>query len=232
MATKNKNNNGNKKADKAVYDGSILFDGNMVVKTHGGRKHLLRVDNMGVELKHADPNKEVIIMMHGNEGYCELATGFVENREDWGDKGWFGLYPNDEKKRCNLYDYSELVAWGYVDGGLNDSRRFYSCHCTPEQEAELERKRKEHGIVLGGEQPLKVEQEKKDDEYDGIRIKFQVVDGSVGIQMEVTKNRLNDYLVAAEEYLKDCLSDFVDFNKKHPGITEMHFLTKPTEWEC
>ena len=72
----------------------------------------------------------------------------------------------------------------------------------------------------------------KGTEYDGIKIMFQVVGEYIGVRIEVDKDKMMDYFVAAKDHLKDCLSEFIEFNKKHPGITEMHFLTKPTEWEC
>ena len=73
---------------------------------------------------------------------------------------------------------------------------------------------------------------KKDDKYDGIKIMFQAMGEDLGVRVEVAGNRPFDLFSTLGERLQDCLSEFMEFHKKHPGITEMHFLTKPTEWEC
>lgn len=210
--------------EKNVYDGAVLFNGNMEVTTRNGKRHTLRVDYLGSALKNADPNKELMLMMRDDVQYCELTTGYLERRDEWEEKEspMFGLCPSADKIRFTLYEYADVVAWGYVDGGLNDKRKFYSCQCTKEQEAELERKRE---AMRRGEE---VEDE---EEYDGIVLKFQEKDEKVGLQIAVAKDRPADYLEAARKHLEGCMQNFVDFAKEHPDIKEVHYFTKPTEWE-
>ena len=211
--------------EKNVYDGAVLFNGNMEVTTRDGEKHTLRVDYLGSALKNADPNKELMLMMRKDASYCELATGYIERRSEWedGESPMFGLCPSADKIRFTLYEYAEVVAWGYVDGGLNDKGKVYSCQCTPKQEAELERKRE---AMRRGE-----EVEEEGEEYDGIVLKFQEKDEKVGVQVAVAKDRPADYLEAARKHLEGCMQNFVDFAKEHPDIKEVHYFTKPTEWE-
>ena len=215
--------------EKNVYSGAVLFDGNMEVTTKDGKRHTLRVDHLGSALKNADPDKELMLLMRKDAPYCELTTGYLERRDEWEEKEspMFGLCPSADKINFMLLEYADVVAWGYVDGGLNDKRKFYSCQCTPKQEAEMERKRE---AMRRGEQP----EEGVEDEgevYDGIVLKFQTRDDKVGVQIVVGKDRPADYLVAAREHLKDCMQDFIDFTEKHPGVEEVQYFTKPTEWE-
>ena len=215
--------------EKNVYSGAVLFDGNMEVATKDGKRHTLRIDHLGSALKNADPDKELILMMRQGVPFCELTTGYLERRDEWEEKEspMFGLCPSADKINFTLLEYADVVAWGYVDGGLNDKRKFYSCQCTPKQEAELEHKRE---AMRRGEQP-EVEVEAEGDVYDGIVLKFQSRGGMVGVQVIVAKDRPEDYLVAARDHLKDCMQNFIDFTGKHPGIEEVQYFTKPTEWE-
>lgn len=213
--------------EKNVYDGAVLFNGNIEVTTRGGKKHTLRVDYLGSALKNADPNKELLLMTRKDTPYCELTTGYLERRDEWEEKEspMFGICPEADKINFTLIEYAEVLAWGYVDGGLNDKRKFYSCQCTKEQEAELERKRE---AMRRGEVPS---EDAEEVETDGIVLKFQEKDDRVGVQVAVAKDRPEDYLVAARDHLKDCMQNFVDFAKEHPGIKEVQYFTKPTEWE-
>ena len=213
--------------EKNVYDGAVLFDGNIEVTTKGGKKHTLRVDYLGCALKNADPDKELLLMVRKDTPYCELTTGYLERRDEWEEKEspMFGLCPSADKSGFILLEYAEVLAWGYVDGGLNDKRKFYSCQCTPKREAELERKRE---AMRRGEKPA---EDAEEVETDGIVLKFQTKDEMVGVQIVVGKDRLEDYVVAAKEYLEGCVQNFIDFTEKHPDIKEVHYFTKPTEWE-
>lgn len=215
--------------EKNVYSGAVLFDGNMEVTTKDGKRHTLRVDYLGSALKNADPNKELMLMMRDDVQYCELTTGYIERRSEWEEKEspMFGLCPSADKINFTLLKYADVMAWGYVDGGLNDKRKFYSCQCTKKQEAELERKRE---AMRRGEQP-EVEVEDEGEGNGGIVLKFQTKDDKVGVQIVVGKDRPEDYLVAARDHLKDCMQDFIDFTEKHPGVEEVQYFTKPTEWE-
>lgn len=215
--------------EKNVYSGAVMFNGNMEVTTNDGKRHTLRIDYLGSALKSADPEKELMLMMRKDVPYCELTTGYLERRSEWedGESPMFGLCPAADKINFTLLEYADVVAWGYVDGGLNDKSKFYSCQCTLKQEAELERKRE---AMRRGEQP-EAEVEDEGEVYDGIVLKFQTKDDKVGVQIVVGKDKPEDYLVAARKHLEGCVKNFMDFTEKHPGIEEVQYFTKPTEWE-
>ena len=203
-----------------AYNGSILFDGNMTVTLATGEEKTLRVDHMGCALKNVDHNKEVLLLMRGNAEYDEIDTGFVFFRKQM--DGLFGLKPTADSEVYSIKSLNDVIAWGYADGGLNNSR-VYSCQCTPEQEAELERKRKEQGITIP---------EAESNDYDGIVLKFQhAADGSTGVQITTRKNRLDDYITASKRWLADCMKTFMEFTEQNPDICEIHYFTKPTTWE-
>lgn len=205
-----------------AYTGSILFDGNMTVNLATGEKKILRTDYCGTALRDVDPDKEVLLLMRGNSEHNEIDTGFVFFRKNM--EGMFGLRPTADSEGYTVKVLSDVIAWGYADGGLNNSR-FYSCQCTPEQEAELERQRKEQGIHVP---PATSDT----DDYDGIVLKFQhSADGSTGVQITTRKNRLDDYLTASKRWLADCMKTFMEFTEQNPDINEMHFYTNPTTWK-
>ena len=203
-----------------AYNGAILFDGNMTVTLATGEEKTLRIDHMGCALKNVDPNKEVLLLMRGNANYNEIDTGFVFFRKQM--DGLFGLRPTPDSDGYTIKSLNDVIAWGYADGGLNNSR-IYSCQCTHEQEAKLDRKRKEQNIIVP---------EAESNDYDGIVLKFQhSADGSIGVQITTPKNRLDDYLTASKRWLADCMKTFMEFTEQNPDINEMHFYTKPTTWE-
>ena len=206
-----------------AYNGAILFDGNMTVTLATGEQVKLRMDYNGMELKNADPNKEIIVMMKKYAHYNELQTGFIVKNPKWENGGvpCFGLKPIYEQSNWALHQYWDVIAWGYADGGLNNSRS-YSCQCTPEQEAELERQRKEQGITVP---------EAVSDRYDGTIIRFQLKDGQVGVQIVVDKENIEGYREAAKKWLEPCCKNFQDVTEANPDIGESHYFTKPTTWE-
>lgn len=202
-----------------AYTGSILFDGNMTVTLADGEKKTLRTDHLGTALKQVNPHKEVLILMRGNADYNEIDTGFVFFRKKM--QNLFCIKPTTDSETYAIKSLSNVIAWGYADGGLNNDR-FYSCQCTPEQEAELERQRKAQGIAVP---------ESVSNTYDGVEIGFKHKDGRIGVQFKVNKKQLNDYLTAAEKWLKPTLGNFQKFTKHNPDICEIHYFTKPTVWE-
>lgn len=202
-----------------AYNGAILFDGNMTVTLATGEEKTLRTDHMGIALRNVDPDKEVLVLMRNNANYNEIDTGFVFFRKQM--DGLFGLKPTADSELYSIKALSDVIAWGYADGGLNNSRS-YSCQCTPEQEAELERQRKEQGITVP---------EAVSDRYDGTIIRFQLKDGQVGVQIVVDKENIEGYLEASKKWLEPCCKNFQDVTEANPDICEIHYFTKPTTWE-
>lgn len=205
-----------KKSNK--YDGSVLFDGTIRV-TVKGQKKTLRIDYLGTMLHSVDPKKEVLMLTRNHQMYNEIDTGYVTVKKEWleRDNPVFLLRPSLDVNDGVMLEFADVVAWGYVDGGLNDSRKACSCQYTPEAYAELERER---AAVRG-----------KDTRGCAVMKFRKRDDGGVDVATVVDKGCLSDYAVVVENHLADCLKSFTDFGKKHKGVCEVHFYTKPTKWE-
>lgn len=215
--------------EKNIFNGAVLFDGNITVNVKGGRKLTLRTDYLGAAIKSADPNKEIVILLHSEANYNELRTGYIERRDVWEqeDERVFGLSPNHDKTLFYIFPYSDVIAWGYADGGLNDESMFYSCQCTKDQEKELQHARE----VLGIKPRKRRVWKDTDRKNDGTIIKFQNDGDEVRVQIVTAKDKIEDYIVASRKHLAPCMQNFIDFTKDNKDICEIQYFTKPTAWE-
>lgn len=206
----NKEQNTMSKNNKAKYNGSVLFNGKLNV-TIGGEKKTLEIDYLGTEIKNADPNREVIVMLKKNIGYNEFDTGYVVRREEWDEeKHSFGLRPTLNDTTCTLVDYGDVIAWGYA--------------------SEEEPEQVDERIEEIHRDPLYQHAKKKVQDMN-VCIAIQDKDGEIGIKAIVDKNEIEAYLVVSADYLAACLKTFQEFTKKTPDIKEMHFFTKAQQWE-
>lgn len=195
---------------KNKYSGSVLFNGELTV-TIGGEKKTLKTDYLGGGIRHADTDREIIVMLKKNIGYNEVDTGYVVRRDDWYEKEHsFGLKSSPNNGCCTLVDYNDVIAWGYADGKGENPMTM-----TKEQ---VEAQRKELLDQVKG----KSEQ---------TQMKVRLADGDIQVAVVVQKGQLEDYVRATAKHLPECAENFIDFNKKHPEIVEMHFFTAPTFWE-
>ena len=203
-----KNQNTMSKNQKAKYNGSVLFNGKLNVII-GGEKKTLEIDYLGTGIKNADPNREVIVMLKKNIGYNELDTGYIvilggEHPYD------FGLKPTRESDGYSVYNYGDVIAWGYA----SDEE--------PEQVDER--------IEEIHRDPIYKRAKKKIQDMN-VCIAIQDKDGEIGIKAIVDKNEIEAYLVVSADYLAACLKTFQQFTKETPDIKEMHFFTKAQQWE-
>lgn len=206
----NKKQNTMSKNNKAKYNGSVLFNGKLNV-TIGGEKKTLEIDYLGTEIKNADPNREVIVMLKKNTGFQEFDTGYVVRREKWDEeKHSFGLRPTLNDTTCTLVDYGDVIAWGYA--------------------SEEEPEQVDERIEEIHRDPL-YQRAKKEVQDMNICIAIQDKDGEIGIKAIVDKNEIGAYLVVSADYLAACLKTFQEFTKENPDIKEMHFFTKAQQWE-
>ena len=215
--------------EKNIFNGAVLFDGNITVNVKGGRKLTLRTDYLGAAIKSADPNKEIVILLHSEANFNELRTGYIERRDVWEqeDERVFGLSPNHDKTLFYIFPYSDVIAWGYADGGLNDENMFYSCQCTKDQEKELQHARE----VLGIKPRKRRVWKDTDRKNDGTIIKFQNDGDEVRVQIVTAKDKIEDYIVASKKHLAPCMQNFIDFTKDNKDICEIQYFTKPTAWD-
>ena len=229
------------KADKPMFTGCITFDGNIQVKLLTGELKTLRTDFGGLKLQKADPNKELLVLVHNHVGYDEIDTGYIVRAKiyDDGNPPYFGLKndPNTEIWAC--HNYQDVIAWGYADGGLNDPTLFYSCQSTVAEELDRERRRAEKGMKTHAERLAEIEEEQKEEmrdqlmeqEPDCLVVKVRRTEDK-GIDLETSwpDAEIRDYVPIVKEDMADCLQMAKDFTDKHPRFKEVHFLNDTTTW--
>ena len=230
--------NKNMKADKPMYTGSILFDGNLQIRTARGEFRTIRTDLGGLKLKNADPNKELLVLVRDHVGYNEIETGYIVRMKQYDDAQmpFFGLKDNPDANSWGCHNYCDVIAWGYADGGLNDPSLFYSCQSTKAEEEERERRRAEKGMKTHAERLAEMDAEieerlKQNERPDGLVVKLRDKDGNIDIETSWPKAKLEDYLPFVKDQMADCFESFDAFRQKHPEFHEMHFLTEHTVWE-
>ena len=227
--------NKNMKADKPMFTGRIMFDGNVQVRLLGsGDLKTLRTDLAGLGLHKADQNKELLVLTKHFTDYNEIHTGYIVRTKQYDDqeRPCFGLKHEPDADCWTIINYCDVIAWGYADGGLNDPTLFYSCQSTVAEEIARERYRAEHGMKTHAERLVEMEAEA--DEYikapHGLVMRFRHKDDQIQNGTTWTKD-MGPVPENFEEKLKVTLQDFLDFTKAHPEFKEMHFYTEPTEWE-
>jgi hypothetical protein len=227
----------NMKADKPMFTGRIMFDGNIQVRLLTGDLRTLRTDLCGMKLQKADPNKELLVLTKSFTDYNEIHTGYIVRTKQYDDqeRPCFGLKHEPDADCWTIINYCDVIAWGYADGGLNDPTLFYSCQSTKEEEEERERRRAEKGMKTHAERLAEMEAEEETiDEFDedvierrGVAFKMddegQIHYHAVVGQDEELTNNATDLMHAAAK----C---YTDFRKEHPEVTEMRFYTdEPVE---
>ncbi len=228
----------NMKADKPMFDGRILFDGNIQVRLLTGELKTLRTDLCGMKLQNADQNKELLVLTQFFTDYNEIHTGYIVRMKRYDDceQPCFGLKHEPDADSWTMINYKDVVAWGYADGGLNDTTLYYSCQSTVEEEITRERYRAEHGMKTHAERLAEMESEmeermKQNERPDGLVVKLREKDGSIDIETSWPKAKLSDYLPFVKNQMADCFTTFDEFRKAHPEFQEMHFMTEHTVWE-
>ncbi len=222
----------NMKADKPEFGGCVTFDGNIQVRIPQHGLKTLRTDLGGLKLQKADPNKELLVLMRQHVGFNEISTGYIVRTKQYDglEKPCFGLKADPNDEGWAMFNYCDVVAWGYADGGLNDPTLYYSCQSTVEEEIEREKRRAEKGIKTHAEKLAEMEAEEEAiDDFDEDVIERR----GVAFKMDDEGQIHYHAVVGQDEKLKDNATDlmrdagknFYEFREKHPEVTEMHFYT-------
>jgi hypothetical protein len=223
----------NMKADKPMFTGQIMFDGNIQVRLLGsGELKTLRTDLAGLGLHKADQNKELLVLTKHFTDYNEIHTGYIVRTKQYDDqeRPCFGLKHDPDADCWTIINYCDVIAWGYADGGLNDPTLFYSCQSTVEEEIARERYRAEHGMKTHAERLAEMEAESEEEPQPGLTLKFKHDGDHVNSSASWPKHDPS-LVVDMPERMGVCGEEFVKFTETHPEIKEMHFYTEPTEWE-
>ena len=222
------------KADKPMFTGRIMFDGNIQVRLLTGELKTLRTDLAGMKLQKADPNKELLVLTNRFTDYNEIHTGYIVRAKQYDDqeRPCFGLKHEPDADSWTIINYCDVIAWGYADGGLNDPTLFYSCQSTVAEEIERERKRAEKGMKTHAERLAEMESENDEETVkvpDCLAMRYRHKDGFVqnGTTWPIEMGLPDGF----QEKLKVTLQEFLEFTKVHPEFKEIHFYTEPTEWE-
>lgn len=201
------------KKEKAISNsGCHLFDGNLTLRLKG-KEVKVRCEYFGLDLQRASQEHQLVVLIKQHLPYDELDTGWLVRTKDMDKEHRFGLKARKSDRHWSVYDYNDVVAWGYADGGLN-SDHFNSCRLRPEEYPEF------------AGQP---EDDADDYEYDDIEnvsrrcVKFRIEGGEI----------IYEAVMGKDEMLKDggtpmmhaCAKVFYEFREKHPEVTEMHFYT-------
>ncbi len=222
----------NMKADKPMFTGQIMFDGNIQVKLLRGGLKTLRTDLAGLGLHKADPNKELLVLTKHFTDYNEIHTGYIVRTKQYDDqeRPCFGLKHDPDADCWTIINYCDVLAWGYADGGLNDPTLFYSCQSTVAEEIAREKYRAEHGMKTHAERLAEMEAECEQEQHPGLTLKFKHDGDHVKSSASWPKHDPS-LVVDIPERMGTCGEEFVKFTEAHPEIKEMHFYTEPTEWE-
>ena len=216
------------KADKPMFTGRIMFDGNIQVRLLRGGLKTLRTDLAGIGLHKADPNKELLVLTKHFTDYNEIHTGYIVRTKQYDDqeRPCFGLKHDPDADCWTIINYCDVIAWGYADGGLNDPTLFYSCQSTVEEEIARERYRAEHGMKTHAERLVEMEAEVEADKDDDVKrrgVRFRIEDGEIHYNAVVGDDeKMTDH---ATDLMRDAAKTFYEFREKHQEVTEMHFYT-------
>ena len=200
----------NKKKEKAISNtGCHIFDGNLTLRLNG-KEIKVRCEYFGLDLQRASQEHQLVVLIKQHLPYDELDTGWLVRTKDMDKEHRFGLKTRKNDRMWAVYNYNDVVAWGYADGGLN-SEHFDSCRMRPEEYPEFAGKPKD------------------DHEYDDVDdeerrcVKFRYQDGEIHYNAVVASGeQMKDN---ATDLMRDAGKAFYEFRQQHPEVTEMHFYT-------
>jgi len=194
--------------------GTILFNGTLTLQLKG-KTYQVRTEYHGLDLQRASQNHEVIVLIKQHLPYDEIDTGFIVRAKEYDKQHCFGLKATQDAKMWPVYDYGDVVAWGYADGGLN-SGHFDSCRLRPEDYPQF-----------AGQPDADDADEWEDDDFDyegdrrGVKFKVtgdEIIYNAVMCKGEATKD-------GGTPLMHSCAKAFHDLRLDHPEVTEAHFYT-------
>ena len=198
-----------KKKEKAISNsGGQIFDGLLTLRI-GKKEYKVHTEYFGLDMQHASQEHQIIVLLKQHLPYDEIDTGWLVRAKDLDKDHRFGLKARKSDRWFAVYDYNDVVAWGYADGGLN-SDHWNSCRMRPEDYPQF-----------AGDP-----QEDEEEEFDDIErrgVVFKVEDGEIHYNAIVADDeKMTNH---ATDLMRDAGKTFYDFREKHPEVTEMHFYT-------
>lgn len=206
-----------KKQEKAISStGCHVFDGNLTL-TLKGKQLKVHCEYHGLDLQRASQEHQMVVLIKQHLPYDEIDTGWLVRTKDMDKEHRFGLKAHKNDRTWAVYNYNDVVAWGYADGGLN-SDHFNSCRLRPEDYPQ-------HAVESEDEE-LEMEMEEEDWTTDTNHrcVMFKLrKDGE--IQYHAIMGKDEELKRGGTELMHACAKVFNDLRKEHPEVTEMHFYT-------
>lgn len=204
----------NKKSEKPIsITGCHIFDGNLTLKI-AGKQYKVRCEYFGLDLQRASMEHQLVMLIKQHLPYGELDTGWLVRTKDMDKEHRFGLKARKNDRYWSVYDYNDVVAWGYADGGLN-SDHFNSCRMRPEDWPQFAKQPQDEATDCY-----------EDDDFDDTDrhcVKFRYEDGQIHYNAVVYSDEERHR--GGTQLMHDAAKVFDDFRKEHPEVTEMHFYT-------
>lgn len=111
------------------FNGTHTFNGVIKINVKG-KEYTLETDLIGAMLREVDTQKEVVMLINKHCQYNEVDTGFVCLLDEGKYPNSFGLRTAADSHFFTKYDFSDVIAWGYADGGLKDKEQLHYCQRT------------------------------------------------------------------------------------------------------
>ena len=168
----------------------------------------------GLDLQRASMEHQLVMLIKQHLPYGELDTGWLVRTKDMDKEHRFGLKARKNDRYWSVYDYNDVVAWGYADGGLN-SDHFNSCRMRPEDWPQF-----------AGQPQDETTDCYEDDDFDDTDrhcVKFRYEDGQIHYNAVVYSDEERHR--GGTKLMHAAAKVFDDFRKEHPEVTEMHFYT-------
>ncbi len=209
--------NENKKQEKPISNsGCLLFDGNLTL-TLKGKTFKVHTEYHGLDLQRASQEHQVVMLIKQHMPDDEVDTGWLVRGKDLDKQHRFGLKARKHDRTFSVYDYNDVIAWGYADGGLN-SDHFNSCRLRPEDYPQFAGEPTDEDLEVLGEII---------DDLESPNIQRECVifkmDDKDNIHYHAVVDKEEKMTDNATDLMRDCAKVFYDLREKHPEVREMHF---------
>ena len=214
MATKNK------KEEPITSTGCIEFNGTLTLKLKG-KEYQVRCEYHGLDLQRASQEHKLVMLIKPHLPYDEIDVGYLVRTKDLDKNHQFGLKVEKADRWFSIYDYNDVIAWGYADGGLN-SNHFDSCRLRPEDYPQFAGEPDESKFV---QKFVHEDDEFYDEDYKNRKfVRFRVgKEGKINYSAFISTDENMER--GGTKLMHDCAKAFTDLRKEHPEVTEMHFYT-------
>lgn len=200
----------NKSSEKPISNtGCHLFDGNLTLRLKG-KEINVRTEYFGLDLQHASQEHQLVMLIKQHLPYDELDTGWLVRTKAMDKERRFGLKARKNDRTWSVFNYNDVVAWGYADGGLN-SDHFKSCQLRPE----------DYPQFAGNPQDDEEYEDIENEERRCVKLRYQ--DGEIHYNAIQAADEPTER--GGTKLMHECAKVFCDFRNEHPEVTEMHFYT-------